>query len=279
MLTLPDIDITEYLAEDVGGGDLTANIIAEDVEAEATVVTREAMVVCGIPWFAAVFAKLNPTVNIVWQVKEGQKVNKDAVLCKLTGQARALLTGERTALNLLQTLSATATVSRQYADAVAGTGCKVLDTRKTIPGLRKAQKYAVAIGGCYNHRVGLYDGLLIKENHILAAGSIANAVKIARQQSDKPVEVEVESLPEFHEACAAMPDRIMLDNFSLPDMRAAVSANVNKIALEASGNIDLNNIRTIAETGVDYVSIGALTKHIKAIDLSMRIILVNRGRH
>lgn len=267
-------DISVFLGEDIGLGDITAAIIPETVQAEAVVVTREAMVLCGQAWFNAVFRHLQADVGILWLVQEGEAVKAGAALCNLSGSARALLTGERTALNLLQTLSATATVARQYADAVAGTGCKVLDTRKTIPGLRKAQKYAVACGGCYNHRMGLYDGVLIKENHIIAAGSIAKAVQIARQQSSVPVEVEVESLQEFQEAIAVRPDRIMLDNFTLDDMRAAVAMNHNAIELEASGNVDLASIRTIAETGVDYISIGALTKNIKAIDLSMRINLV-----
>ncbi len=274
-MTIPlSADISAYLEEDIGTGDLTAAIIPETAKAEAAVITREAMVACGQAWFDAVFKQLDATVAINWLVAEGEASNAGATLCKLNGPARALLTGERTALNLLQTLSATATVARQYADAVAGTACKVLDTRKTIPGLRNAQKYAVACGGCYNHRIGLYDGVLIKENHIIAAGSIAKAVKIARQQSSVPVEVEVESLQEFQEAVAARPDRIMLDNFSLDDMRTAVAIKANGIELEASGNITLENIRTIAETGVDYISIGALTKHVKAIDLSMRINLV-----
>jgi nicotinate-nucleotide pyrophosphorylase (carboxylating) len=197
------------------------------------------------------------------------------LLCTLSGNARALLTGERTALNLLQTLSATATVSRLYADAVAGTACKVLDTRKTIPSLRTAQKYAVVCGGCHNHRMGLYDAILIKENHIIAAGSIANAVQLARQQSSVSVEVEVENLDEYRQALAAKPDRIMLDNFSLDDLITAVALKTNTIELEASGNIDLETIKTVAQTGVDYISIGALTKNIQAIDLSMRIELVN----
>ncbi|MEQ1484194.1 carboxylating nicotinate-nucleotide diphosphorylase [Methyloglobulus sp.] len=271
-LTLPDI--SAYLQEDIGSGDITAAIIPETVQAEAVVITREAMVLCGRPWFDAVFKHLNADVAILWLAQEGDAVSAGTTLCNLSGSARSLLTGERTALNLLQTLSATATVAKQYADAVAGTGCKVLDTRKTIPGLRKAQKYAVACGGCYNHRIGLYDGILIKENHIIAAGSIASAVSLARQQSSVPVEVEVESLQEFQAASAAKPDRIMLDNFSLDDMLTAVAMNANGIELEASGNITLENIRGIAETGVDYISIGALTKNIRAIDLSMRINLV-----
>ncbi|MDD1610696.1 MAG: carboxylating nicotinate-nucleotide diphosphorylase [Methylococcaceae bacterium] len=268
------IDIRPYLAEDVGTGDITAAIIPESTHAEAEVITREELVLCGQAWFEAVFKQLNADIQIDWQVKEGDSVAKNTLLCKLKGSARGLLTGERTALNLLQTLSATATVARQYAEAVKGTHCKVLDTRKTIPGLRDAQKYAVKCGGCYNHRIGLYDGVLIKENHIMAAGSLTNAIQTARTLSSVPVEIEVESLVQLQEAIAAKPDRIMLDNFSLDDLRAAVSLTAGKIELEASGNISLANIRTIAETGVNFISIGALTKHIKAVDLSMRIQLV-----
>ncbi|WP_421743944.1 carboxylating nicotinate-nucleotide diphosphorylase [Candidatus Methylobacter oryzae] len=268
------IDIKHFLDEDMGSGDITAAIIPEPTAAEAEVITREDMVLCGQAWFDAIFKHLDSGININWLVAEGETVDKNTLLCKLSGPARALLTGERTSLNLLQTLSATATVARQYAEAVSGTGCKVLDTRKTIPGLRNAQKYAVACGGCYNHRIGLYDGVLIKENHIIAAGSIANAIRSARELSSVPVEVEVESMQEFLEAVAAKPDRIMLDNFSLDDMAAAVKLNAG-IALEASGNIGLDNIRAVAETGVDYISIGALTKNVRAVDLSMRIKLVN----
>ncbi|MGZ8160437.1 MAG: carboxylating nicotinate-nucleotide diphosphorylase [Methylobacter sp.] len=267
-------EINPFLEEDIGSGDITAAIIPESMTAEAEVVTREDMVLCGQAWFDAVFKSLDANVNIDWLAAEGEAVGKDTVLCKLSGAARGLLTGERTALNLLQTLSATATVARQYADAVAGTGCKVLDTRKTIPGLRNAQKYAVACGGCYNHRIGLYDAVLIKENHIIAAGSIAQAIRAARELTSVPVEVEVESMQEFLEAVAAKPDRIMLDNFSLEELVAAVKLNFG-IELEASGNIGLDNIRVIAETGVDYISIGALTKHVRAVDLSMRIKLVH----
>ena len=269
------IDIKSFLDEDIGSGDITAAIIPETTHAQAEVVTREDMILCGQAWFDAVFKHLDANVNIIWLVTEGEAVKKNTTLCKLSGLVRGLLTGERTALNLLQLLSATATVARQYADAVAGTGCKVLDTRKTIPGLRNAQKYAVACGGCYNHRIGLYDGVLIKENHIMAAGSITKAIQVARELTTVAVEVEVESMPELVEALAAKPDRIMLDNFSPEDMRAAVKLNAGAIELEASGNIDLDNIRTIAETGVDYISIGALTKHVKAVDLSMRIKLVS----
>ncbi|MFA6052885.1 MAG: carboxylating nicotinate-nucleotide diphosphorylase [Methylobacter sp.] len=268
-------EIKPFLEEDMGSGDITAAIIPETMTAEAEVMTRENMVLCGQAWFDAVFKHLDANVSINWLAAEGDAVSKGATLCRLSGSARGLLTGERTALNLLQTLSATATVARQYADAVAGTGCKVLDTRKTIPGLRNAQKYAVACGGCYNHRIGLYDGVLIKENHIIAAGSIANAIRSARELTSVPVEVEVESMQEFQQAVAAKPDRIMLDNFSFEDMVAAVKLNAGGIELEASGNIDMDNIRVVAETGVDYISIGALTKHVRAVDLSMRIKLVH----
>ncbi len=269
------IEIRSFLEEDIGSGDITAAIIPENAQAQAEVLTREDMTVCGQAWFDAVLKYLDAKVKINWMVAEGAAVKKNTLLCKVSGSARALLTGERTALNLLQLLSATATVSRLYADAVAGTGCKVLDTRKTIPGLREAQKYAVACGGCYNHRIGLYDGVLIKENHIMAAGSITKAIKAARELTSVTVEVEVESMTELTEALAAKPDRIMLDNFSVEALRAAVALNAGVIELEASGNIELNNIRDIAETGVDYISIGALTKHVKAVDLSMRIKLVS----
>ena len=268
------IDIKPFLEEDIGSGDITAGIIPEATHAQAEVLTREDMILCGQAWFDAVFKHLDVNVSIIWLATEGEAVKSGATLCKLNGSARSLLTGERTALNLLQFLSATATLARRYANAVTGTGCKVLDTRKTIPGLRNAQKYAVACGGCYNHRIGLYDGVLIKENHILAAGSITKAIQAARQLTTVPVEVEVESNQELIEALAAKPDRIMLDNFSLDELRAAVKLNAAAIELEASGNIDLENIRIIAETGVDYISIGGLTKNVKAIDLSMRIKLV-----
>ncbi len=269
------VDVKAFLEEDIGTGDITAAIIPESTLASAEVVTREDMVLCGQLWFDEVFKTLDPDVNINWLAAEGALVTEGTLLCTLQGSARALLTGERTALNLLQTLSATATVSRQYADAVAGSGCKILDTRKTIPGLRDAQKYAVACGGCYNHRIGLYDGVLIKENHIIAAGSIAKAVQIARAQTTATVEVEVESLQELLEAIIAKPDRIMLDNFSLADLKAAAKLNAGAVELEASGNIGLVNLRAVAKTGIDYISIGALTKNINAIDLSMRITLVH----
>ena len=264
-------EIANFLNEDIGTGDITASIIAKSTQAKARVIARETLVLCGQAWFNAVFNAINPDITITWFFKEGDICNKDSQLCELQGSARGLLTGERTALNLLQTLSATASIAKQYADAVKGTHCKILDTRKTIPGLRNAQKYAVTCGGCVNHRVGLYDGILIKENHIMAAGSIALAVAAARKISTVPIEVEVESLAEYQQAVLAKPDRIMLDNFSVADMKEAVSLNQSDIELEASGDITLTTIRTIAETGVDFISIGALTKHIKAIDLSMRI--------
>ena len=266
-------EIAAYLAEDVGSGDLTASIIPESKQASALVVTREAMVLCGQAWFEAVFRQLDPSIVIEWQIQEGEDVSAGNVLCQLRGPARALLTGERTALNLLQTLSATATVARVYANAIAGSGCKVLDTRKTLPGLRLAQKYAVKCGGCVNHRIGLFDAILIKENHIIAAGSIGAAISQARAISNVMVEIEVESLDELQEALAAHPDRIMLDNFSIEQLKSALAMNQGQVELEASGNISLETIRDIAETGVDYISIGALTKNVQAIDLSMRIEL------
>ena len=264
-------EIKNFLNEDIGTGDVTASIISVNTQATAFVITREKMVLCGQAWFDAIFKAINPAIAIQWLASEGALVEENTTLCQITGSAQGLLTGERTALNLLQTLSYTATIAKQYADAVASTRCKVLDTRKTIPGLRKAQKYAVTCGGCFNHRTGLYDGVLIKENHIMAADSIASAISIARKSTDVLIEVEVESLDEYAQAIEAKPDRIMLDNFSVTDMKKAVSIKHEDIELEASGDIMLENIRTIAKTGVDFISIGALTKHVKAIDLSMRI--------
>jgi len=266
-------EIKTFLAEDIGSGDITASIIPASRQATANVITREKMVLCGQAWFDSVFKTLNPDISIHWFKDEGEICEQNTLICELKGAAKDLLTGERTALNLLQTLSSTATVAKQYADAVSGTNCKVLDTRKTIPGLRNAQKYAVTCGGCVNHRTGLYDGVLIKENHIMAAGSIALAISSAREITDVMVEVEVESLEEYQQALAAKPDRIMLDNFSNADMKTAISLRHSGIELEASGDITLQTIRQVAETGVDYISIGALTKHVKAVDLSMRIIM------
>lgn len=267
-------EIDRYLAEDIGSGDLTAAIIGENLTAVATVVTREPMVLCGKAWFAAVFERLDPTAEIRWYAEDGSDLDPDAEICTLRGNARALLTGERSALNLLQTLSGTATLARSYAQAVAGTGVKVLDTRKTLPGLRRAQKYAVRCGGCHNHRLGLYDGILIKENHILAAGSITDAMRIAQAMAaGVEIEVEVENLDELREALSTGAERILLDNFSLAMMEEAVALSAGRAKLEVSGNVTLTTLRQIAKTGVDYVSIGALTKNLRAIDLSMRIVL------
>ncbi len=270
-------EIAAFLAEDVGSGDLTAGIIPSATQALAEVVTRENMLLCGRAWFDAVFHQLDAAVAVEWFADEGDEVEAGQLLCRVQGPARSLLTGERTALNLLQTLSATASVARRYAAAVAGTGCRVLDTRKTLPGLRRAQKYAVQCGGCVNHRIGLFDAILIKENHIIAAGSIAGAIAQARAISDVLVEIEVESLAELEQALVAAPDRIMLDNFSLDDMRRAVALNNGRCELEASGNISLGSIRQFAETGVDYISVGALTKNVVAVDLSMRIQMLTQA--
>lgn len=265
-------EIRPFLEEDIGPGDLTAEIIPQTINAVAEVVTRDAMVLCGEAWFDAVFRLLDRNIAIEWKIEEGEEVAPGTLLCIVSGNARAVLTGERTALNLLQTLSATASLSRRFAKAVEGTGCKVLDTRKTIPGLRKAQKYAVRCGGCFNHRLGLYDAILIKENHILPAGSIANAVTCARKlHPHVPVEVEVENLDELGQALAVGADRILLDNFDTELLREAVAASAGRAELEASGNVSLENVREISETGVDYVSVGALTKDLLAVDLSMRI--------
>lgn len=263
------------LAEDVGAGDLTASLVAANTHARASVITREAAVICGTGWFDETFRQLDPNITIHWHCRDGELMNANALLCELSGSAQTLLTGERTALNFLQLLSATATITYQYADAIKNTNCKVLDTRKTIPGLRLAQKYAVACGGGTNHRIGLFDAILIKENHIIAAGSIAAAIKQARIAAGKRmVEIEVETLAELQQALHSDIDRILLDNFSLDDMRNAVvmrnAYSHHRIELEASGNVTVENIRVIAETGVDFISVGALTKHVHAIDLSMR---------
>ena len=264
--------IITALAEDIGTGDVTANLISEDEFSLASVISREAAIICGIDWFDEVFAQLDSQVFIEWDVDDGERVEAGQQLCSLSGSTRALLTGERTALNFLQTLSGTASKADEYASAVKGTGVKVLDTRKTIPGLRLAQKYAVSCGGCFNHRVGLYDAVLIKENHILAAGSISEAVEAARFYSPElTIEVEVENLDELQQAIDAKADRVMLDNFDLDLLKQAVKINNNQTELEASGNITLDTIRAIAETGVDFISTGSLTKDVKALDLSMRL--------
>ncbi|OEC33655.1 nicotinate-nucleotide pyrophosphorylase [carboxylating] [Pseudomonas cuatrocienegasensis] len=279
-LTLADLtaeitsNVRHALAEDVGSGDLTAQLIPAERLAQARVITRDAAVICGTAWVDGVFRQLDPRVAVHWQVGDGERVQPDQVLFTLEGPARALLTGERSALNFLQTLSGVATRSQFYADLVAGTAVKLLDTRKTMPGLRLAQKYAVTCGGCHNHRIGLYDAFLIKENHIAACGGIAQAVTAARRIAPgKPVEVEVENLEELHLALEAGADIIMLDELSLDDMRRAVTLTAGRAKLEASGGVNEHTLRAIAETGVDYVSLGTLTKDVKAVDLSMRLAL------
>lgn len=265
-------NVKAALQEDVGSGDITALLIPAEQQASATVITREDCIFCGRDWVIEVFAQLDPTVRIEWFVEDGQPAKANSTLFTLNGNARSLLTGERAALNFVQTLSGTATISHYYAQRVAHTHVKLLDTRKTLPGLRDAQKYAVVSGGCHNHRIGLYDAFLIKENHIAASGSIANAVNAAHNIApNKLVEVEVENLDELTQALAANADIIMLDNFTLDDMRKAVAINNGKAKLEASGNVSEQTLLPIAETGVDFISIGGLTKHCKAVDLSMRI--------
>lgn len=257
--------------EDVGEGDLTAQLIPEDEIAIATVITREDCVLCGMDWFEEVFRQIDDEILIEWQAEDGDSLEADQAICSLSGSARSILTGERSALNFLQTLSATATLAATYAKAVEGTGAVVLDTRKTIPGLRLAQKYAVSCGGCQNHRIGLYDAILIKENHILACGGIEEAIQAARfHNPEMPIEVEVESIDELNQALDANADRVLLDNFTNEKLVEAVKICNGKIPLEASGNVTLSNIHDIALTGIDFISTGALTKDIQAIDLSMR---------
>lgn len=269
-------DIAENVAfalkEDIGSGDITAELIPENQQAKAQVITREAGVLCGQAWVDEVYRQLDPEVQIQWLVNDGDIVSANQLLFTLTGSARSLLTGERTALNFLQTLSGTATLSRQYADLVKGSSLKVLDTRKTLPGLRSALKYAVTCGGCFNHRLGLYDAFLIKENHIAACGSIAAAVKAARSKHpDIKVEVEVENLDEFHQAQNAGADIIMLDNFDMPAIKTAVKQRNASVKIEVSGGLGKDDIQALAKTGVDFISIGALTKNCQAMDLSFRI--------
>lgn len=267
-------DIDRFLSEDVGAGDLTANTLPRNLSATATVITREPMVLCGRAWFEAVFIRLGGGVGIEWLHAEGDWVETNDILCRLEGPAHRLMTGERTALNLLQTLSGTATLSKRYADAVKGTGLKVLDTRKTLPGLRNAQKYAVKVGGCHNHRIGLYDGILIKENHIRAIGSITLAVQAARElNQDVMIEVEVESLKELDEALSAGVTRILVDEFTPAMRKEAVKRSRGLAELEVSGNVQIEDLPEIAKSGVDYVSIGSLTKHLRAVDLSMQVVI------
>lgn len=269
--------VSQALAEDIGSGDLTAQLIPAARTARAQVTLKEPAVICGTAWFDEVFRQLDPEVRIDWQAEDGCEADAGTVVCTLAGAARSLLTGERAALNLLQTLSGTATVARRFARAIEHTSARILDTRKTLPGLRRAQKYAVRCGGAHNHRIGLFDAVLIKENHIAAVGSIAEAVRIARANAPQVlIEVEVESLAELSEALATDADRIMLDEFALDAMREAVvlrdSHSGKRKELEASGSIDLERLHLVAATGIDWISIGALTKHVTAIDFSMRIV-------
>ncbi len=267
--------VAAALAEDVGAGDLTAGLVDEDAVVGAQIIARESLVVCGTAWVDEVFRQLDETIIVDWYISDGQRAEQDDVICKIVGAARAILSGERAALNFLQTLSATATTTAMYADAIAGTGAKVLDTRKTIPGLRLAQKYAVLCGGGENHRVGLFDAILIKENHVKTAGGIREALKRANEAAveDLLVEIEVENHDELLAALDAGATRVLLDNFSLDELRRAVATNQGygflAADLEASGNVTLTTIRDIAATGVDYISCGALTKNIAAVDLSM----------
>lgn len=267
--------VAAALAEDLGGGDVTAALVPAAQRVRAQIVARESAILCGTDWVAETFKQLDPSVRLEWLAQDGDAIAADQAILRLEGLARPILTGERTSLNFLQTLSATATAARRYVDAVAGTGCRILDTRKTLPGLRLAQKYAARCGGAQNHRLGLHDMVLIKENHIIAAGSIASAVATARRTSPGiPVEVEVESLAEFDQASGAGADIILLDELSLEDMRTAVARNREeggaKAKLEASGSVTLATVREIALTGVDYISVGGITKHVQAVDLSMR---------
>ena len=264
-------NVTNALREDVGSGDITAGLIDESTQLNARVITREHAVIAGQRWVNAVYSSLDKNVVISWNVKDGDKVEPNQTLFTISGPARSILTGERTALNFLQLLSATATITNQYVERISHTSCRLLDTRKTIPGLRMAQKYAVTCGGGKNHRIGLYDAFLIKENHIAACGGITNAVENAKKSHPNcPIEVEVENLEELDQAQQAGANIIMLDNFTPELMKKAVTIRAKEVKFEASGNVNLETISCIAETGVDFISVGALTKNIKAIDLSMR---------
>lgn len=269
------INVQAALAEDMGSGDLTAQLIAEHTKAHATVITREPAVLCGTLWFEECFLTLDPDCKITWNLKEGDTAEANQSLCEIHGNARAMLSAERPALNFLQTLSAVATKTRRYVEATRDTQAKIMDTRKTLPGLRMAEKHAVTVGGGHNQRVGLFDGVLIKENHIAAAGGIKEVMEHAFQITPPgvSVQIEVETLAQLNEALNSGAQLILLDNFSLADMRLAVTHAAKRAVLEASGGITLDNIRLVAETGVDRISIGALTKNIKAVDLSMRLTL------
>ncbi len=268
-------NVSNALQEDLGSGDLTAMLIQKSARAKAIIISRQPMIMAGQPWLNEVFRQIDDNVAIEWLFNDGDKVSTDAEICILTGPARAILSGERTALNFLQSLSATATLTARYVDAIKDSKARILDTRKTIPGLRLAQKYAVRCGGGNNHRIGLFDAILIKENHILSAGGIAAAIHISREEhGDLPIEIEVESISELREVLAAGADRILLDNFDVYDLQRAVEINQLEgkppAELEASGGVTLQDLPNVAETGVDYISVGALTKNINAIDLSMR---------
>ncbi len=268
-------NVSAALKEDLGSGDKTAALLPESTTASATIICREPMTLAGQPWVDEVYKQLDPSVEIEWLANDGDHLQADSEICMLRGPARALLSGERTALNFLQTLSATATTTARYVDAVTGHKAKILDTRKTLPGLRLAQKYAVRCGGGHNHRLGLFDAILIKENHITSAGGIEAAIRAAKEKhSDLPIEIEVESVSELREALGAGADRLLLDNFDIEDLQRAVDINHKEgnppADLEASGRLTLEDIVDIAETGVDYISVGALTKDIESIDLSMR---------
>jgi len=266
-------DVTRALAEDIAEGDCTASLIAQETVLETRVISREDAVLAGRPWFEETFRQLDPDIHISWQAGDGDSISPGMEICRLRGQARSILSGERTALNFLQILSGTASRTRQFVEAVEGTSAVILDTRKTIPGLRRAQKYAVRCGGGSNHRIGLFDAILIKENHISAAGSISVAVRRARHDyPDLLLEVEVENLEELAEAVNAAAHRVLLDNFELKTLREAVRQFKGKIQLEASGGISLDSVRSVAETGVDFISTGAITKSVRAIDFSMRFI-------
>jgi nicotinate-nucleotide pyrophosphorylase (carboxylating) len=267
-----EADVQRALAEDLGSGDITAHLLPADLVVDAVILSREPMKVCGQPWVDCVFDTIDPSIEVQWQVQEGAWLDAPETLCHVRGLARAILTAERTALNFMQTLSATATQTHHYVEALKGFNTRLLDTRKTLPGLRLAQKYATRIAGGVNHRFGLYDAFLIKENHIKACGSLAAAVHLAKKVGNGLfVEVEVETLNELREALEAKPDRILLDNFNLQMLTDAVILNNNQCSLEASGGIDLSTIAHVAATGVDYVSVGAITKSIQAIDLSLLI--------
>jgi nicotinate-nucleotide pyrophosphorylase (carboxylating) len=268
-------DVARALAEDIGTGDVTAALVPSSEFAHARVITREPAVLCGTSWFEECFHQIDREVGISWRAQDGDRLTSGQVLCEIEGRARSLLTAERSSLNFLQTLSAVATRTRAFVDAVAGTKAAILDTRKTLPGLRRALKYAVRCGGGTNHRMGLYDGVLIKENHIAAAGGIGPALVQARKTApDLPVEIEVENIVQLQEALAAGAKLILLDNFDLAGLREAVKVNAGRAALEASGGINLDTVRGIAATGVDRISIGSLTKDIQAVDLSMRFSAV-----